>query len=235
MDDRDFIYWLNGMFEFGNFDTFKQDQVEQITENIIEVYDQIDKSGFVNSLESLRVISMIEGALLYYEEATIEHKVKTTNLIRNEIDEVCYRFKTEEPEERKPLIKQSLKPPTFDKFYMDIIPLPPNLMDESFLSKKENKSHPVFEELKKMLKETSNSLKKEKDEETKEQIENWMKDIKEENRFWKKAQKTEPVEEMGAIAEAMDAPEDSAVDDIYVSSDVEKSLDAITDKIAARQ
>ncbi len=235
MDDRDFIYWINGMFEFGNFDTFKQEQVEQITENIIEVYDNIDKNGFVNCLESLRVISMIEGALLYYEESSIEHKVKTTNLIRNEVDEVCYRFKTEEPEERTPLIKQTYKKlPTIDKFYWDIIPIPPN-MKEIPLSLEKEKSHPIFEELRKMLNGTSKSLEEEREAEAKEKIENWLKDVKKEERFWKKATKAEPVEEMGAIAETMDAPEDSVVDDDpYISSDAEKSLDAITDKIASR-
>lgn len=102
MDDRDFIYWINGMFEFKDIDILRSSQIEQIIENIMEVHEFIRDNGFFNDLDAFRVISLIEGSLLYYEEASIEHKIKTTNLIKNEVDEVIFSLKNEDAKDRTP-------------------------------------------------------------------------------------------------------------------------------------
>jgi len=134
MDDRDFIYWLKGIFQFGTFDTLKPDQVDQIMENIMEVYDSVQNQGVMNDFDSMRIIAFIEGALLYYDDAPLEHRVKTTTLIKNEVMEVYHKFRDDDPSARLPLFKQPAK---YDDLFgygqdmkMDIIPLTPEMMDE---------------------------------------------------------------------------------------------------------
>lgn len=107
MDDRDFIYWLYGIFEFGDFETLKPHQVEIIVENICEVYDNVQKQGLMNDLDAMRVMFLIEGSLMYYEEAPLEHKIKVCNLIKNEITDIYHRLRSNS-EKKLPLYKTNI-------------------------------------------------------------------------------------------------------------------------------
>lgn len=110
MDDRDFIYWIGGIFDFGNFndfDTLNTEHVEQIIENICDVYEHVQKYGLINDFDSMRIISFIEGALMYYGDLPIDHKIKVTNLIRSEVEDAMNRLR-DQFKEKMPLLKRKL-------------------------------------------------------------------------------------------------------------------------------
>lgn len=105
MDDRDFIYWLHGIMEYGNFETLKTDLIDQIMDNICEVYDNVHNKGIMNDFDAMRIISFIEGALMYYDDASIEHKVKVCRLIKNELFDLYARYQ-DKKQHKMPLYKQ---------------------------------------------------------------------------------------------------------------------------------
>lgn len=140
MDDRDFIYWINGIFEFAQFETLKSEQVDQIIERLCDVYESIRENGAFNDLDSMRIISFIEGALMYYNEASIEYKIKVTNLIRNEVALICERFEDKD-EEKMPMFKRK---PDLEFKLLDIIPIgQPQLLG--------NHANPYFESIENYL------------------------------------------------------------------------------------
>jgi len=93
MDDRDFIYFMNGALKFKPEEqALSGEQVDLIIENVCDVYKNIQTTGYINDFDSSRMISFIEGALMYYDEQPYEVKKKITSIIKNEVDEVMWRF-----------------------------------------------------------------------------------------------------------------------------------------------
>lgn len=249
MDDRDFIYWMNGIFEFGEFDVLKTEQIDQIMENIIEVYDNVKKHGVLNDFDSIRVISFIEGALMYFDEASIEHKVKVTTLIRNEIKEMYCGFRDDNPDSRLPLMKERsvVDNLMYSDFNMDVIPLTP-LMVEALKSAgvthvdlSAEKTASILDEFSKILK-GDNNKKKSTSEVSMEYKTSpaepvaplgktdkiFTKDLFDEvSKYLSKPKSTDPLE---------NATIDGAIDDMFEDQQEEatSSLDAIADKIASR-
>jgi len=119
MDDRDFIYWVNGVFESSK-DVLEIDQVDQIMENICDVYDTVQNNGVINDFDSMRVIALIEGALMYYDDLPHPNKQKITRLIKNEIEDSMSRFR-DKSKEKMPLFKDVTKEATIKD--IKIIPL----------------------------------------------------------------------------------------------------------------
>lgn len=106
MDDRDFIYWLYGLLEFTSFDVFREEHINTIIENIICVHDSIQQRGAINDLEAFRIISFIEGSLMYYSGAPSLYQEKIYRLIKNEVTDLYYQYQEEEP--KNPYFKYEL-------------------------------------------------------------------------------------------------------------------------------
>lgn len=216
MDDRDFIYWLNGIFQFGTIDVLKSDQVDQIMENIMDVYDNVKQHGVINDFDSMRVISFIEGSLLYFDESSIEHKAKITTLIKNEITEMYYKFRDEDSSNRLPLFKQSGNKKINSK--IDIIPL--SFIEFGNTTKMSGSEH-------------ENQLDIFSEENTKSLINSLSKIFgfeysKPKNEIsLSSKEKTEEKESNEII-------KNNEIDDLFGNDEMASSLDSIADKIAAR-
>lgn len=216
MDDRDFIYWLNGIFEFVELDVLKSEQIDQIMENIIEVYDNVQRNGVMNDFDSMRIIAFIEGSLMYYDEAPIEHKVKVTTLIKNEIKEMYYRFRDNVPD-RLPLFRQgAVTDMLYPDMNVDIIPLTPEIIESlkadgiTHIELPEDKSKTLIDTFTKILK--GDSLK-----------ESTKKKFTSEEAM----PSPDPLESAGQIDQLFGEQQEMALDPV-------NSLDAIADKIASR-
>jgi hypothetical protein len=108
MDDRDFIYFMNGALKFKPVDIISSQQADIMIENICEVYKHIQESGYINDFDSLRIISFIEGTLMYYDDQPYETKKRITSLIKNEIDDVMWRFERD-TEEKTPFFTKDFE------------------------------------------------------------------------------------------------------------------------------
>lgn len=106
MDDRDFVYWLFGLLESHSDETLASEQIESIIENIFEVYSYIQKEGIVNDFDALRIISFIEGSLMYYDEADFDYQEKVCNLIKNEVSDLYFKYR-DTNDEKLPLFRFS--------------------------------------------------------------------------------------------------------------------------------
>lgn len=93
MDDRDFIYWLYGVFEYGNISIISDELAETIIENVCEVYDNTRDSGVLNDFEALRLAAFLEGCLMYYPDSSDENKERVSRLIKNEILDIGSRYR----------------------------------------------------------------------------------------------------------------------------------------------
>lgn len=93
MDDRDFIYWLYGVFEYGNISIISDELAETIIENVCEVYDHTRDSGVLNDFEALRLAAFLEGCLMYYPDLSDENKERVSRLIKNEILDIGSRYR----------------------------------------------------------------------------------------------------------------------------------------------
>ena len=168
----------------------------------------------------MRVIAFIEGCLMYYDVATVEHKIKIATLIRNEIRDIFYKFKDDEPSARTPFFKMLPKKTIAS---LDVIPLTTQKEIDNFKAKGVSVLDLSKEDAASFVKTFANFFNKAKKQE-KEKSEN-KKILNEGNKTEQDLQ--DLIENPGMV--------DNLFDDTTSPTSTSNSLDAIADKIATRQ
>lgn len=89
MNDKECICWLQGFFEMNDeFESFSEKQVDTIIENISLALQKNKETGMIEDFESFRVLSLIEGLLLFYDEHSEEIRESVFNTIKNEVSNI---------------------------------------------------------------------------------------------------------------------------------------------------
>lgn len=84
MTDVEFIHWLYGYFSMTNDTKFTEKQIDTMMDMMMIVQEHVRETGSIEDLECYRIISMIEGCLMYYPHLDLNAQSNTFTLIKNE-------------------------------------------------------------------------------------------------------------------------------------------------------